>query len=119
VSFGSARRFGVGAALSSSVQRCIKNVGNVALNLCQRKLGFSTFSVDKQYWYFFNTEIFGKGLPQGFDLNFVGFAVQTPDCCSYEVGGIATEAACTIMKLQSNQRFSYKICGSTYYSSWS
>ena len=80
------------------MQRCFKNVGNVTLNLCQRKLGFSTFSVHKQYRRFLYAEISGKGLPQGLDLNFVSLAVQAPDCGSYKVGGITTEAACAIVK---------------------
>jgi len=73
------------------------------------------FSVHKRYWGFFDAEISGKCLPQGFDLNFVGLAVQAPDCGSYKFGGIAAEAACAIVKFQSNQKFSYKICGSTDY----
>jgi len=72
-------------------------------------------SVDKRYWGFFDTEISGKGLPQGFDLNFIGLAVQATYCNPYEVGGIATEATCEIMKAQSKQKFCYKVCGSTDY----
>ena len=95
-----------------------KCVWEKVLNFIPSQLGFTVFTVHKQYRDFSNLEISKGRLSYGFNLDFIGVAVQIIDDFSEKNSGVATIAAGAVFKIQSQRSSGECVSGFANEFSW-